>query len=41
VGSPGKIVRSLSPAEIAGLKGIADGYSARFRQYRAEFRKNA
>jgi carbonic anhydrase/acetyltransferase-like protein (isoleucine patch superfamily) len=41
VGSPGRIVRSLTPEEIAGLKSIADGYSMRFRRYKAELRKVA
>ncbi len=39
VGSPGRVARSLEPQEIAGLKSIADSYSARFRLFRAELRK--
>jgi carbonic anhydrase/acetyltransferase-like protein (isoleucine patch superfamily) len=39
VGSLGRVVRRLEPHEIAGLKSIADGYSARFRQFRAGLKK--
>ena len=39
VGAPGRVVRSLEAHEIAGLKMIADSYSARFKRYKAEFRK--
>jgi carbonic anhydrase/acetyltransferase-like protein (isoleucine patch superfamily) len=39
VGSPGRVVRSLSDQEIAGLKSIADHYAERFKRYKAEFRK--
>ncbi len=35
VGMPGKVVRALSEAEIAGLKGSADGYVANWRRYKA------
>lgn len=39
VGSPGRVIRSLEPREIAGMKAIADGYSDRFRRFRAELKK--
>jgi carbonic anhydrase/acetyltransferase-like protein (isoleucine patch superfamily) len=39
VGSPGRVVRRLEEAEVAGLKSIADGYAARFRLFRAELKK--
>ena len=39
VGSPGRVVRSLGPKEIAGLKFIADGYRERFRRFRTELKK--
>jgi carbonic anhydrase/acetyltransferase-like protein (isoleucine patch superfamily) len=39
VGAPGRVLRSLETDEIAGLKMIADSYSSRFRQYKAQLRK--
>jgi carbonic anhydrase/acetyltransferase-like protein (isoleucine patch superfamily) len=40
VGSPGRVVRQLELQEIAGLKSIADGYSARFRLFQSQLKKN-
>ena len=37
LGSPGKVVRELTEAEIAGLRASADGYVARAAWYRAHF----
>lgn len=39
VGSPGRIVRELTPEERANLLRIADGYVERARRYRAELRE--
>lgn len=36
LGSPAKVVRQLSEAEIAGLREIADGYVEKIRRYVAE-----
>lgn len=38
VGSPAKVVRELSDEAIAGLGKSADGYVARAKQFRAEFK---
>jgi carbonic anhydrase/acetyltransferase-like protein (isoleucine patch superfamily) len=38
LGSPGKVVRQLSPAEIVRINEIADHYSARFKRYRTELK---
>ncbi|MCA8883345.1 MAG: gamma carbonic anhydrase family protein [Rhodobacteraceae bacterium] len=35
MGTPGKVVRDLSPDAIAGLTRSAEGYQARMRQFRA------
>ena len=36
VGSPGRVVRPLTPEEITRINGVADHYVQRFRQYRRE-----
>ncbi|MCC7487177.1 MAG: gamma carbonic anhydrase family protein [Burkholderiales bacterium] len=38
LGSPGRIVRQLTPEEIAGVNRIAASYSARYKRYRQELR---
>ena len=38
LGSPGKVVRQLSPEEIARVNRIAGNYAARFRRYRDELK---
>lgn len=35
IGAPGKVVRQLGEAQIAGLRKSAEGYSARMRHYRS------
>ena len=39
VGSPGRIVRELTPEQREGLLGIAKGYIERGRRYRSELRE--
>ena len=36
LGSPGKVVREVRPEEVEWIRGIADGYVKRARQYQAE-----
>jgi carbonic anhydrase/acetyltransferase-like protein (isoleucine patch superfamily) len=36
VGSPGKVVRTLTPDEVAGLRGIADHYVENAERYRRD-----
>ena len=38
LGSPGKVVRKLSPEEITGINQFADHYVANFKRYRAGFK---
>ena len=38
LGSPGKVVRQLTTAEIAHINEVADHYSARFKLYRSELK---
>jgi len=38
IGSPGKVVRQLSEAEIERIRAAADHYVQKFRRYRKEFR---
>ncbi|TXF10728.1 gamma carbonic anhydrase family protein [Pelomicrobium methylotrophicum] len=38
VGSPGKVVRQLTPEEIRRINGIADHYVENFKRYKAGFR---
>jgi carbonic anhydrase/acetyltransferase-like protein (isoleucine patch superfamily) len=38
VGSPGRVVRALSPEEIAKIHAAAEHYVEKFRRYRAAFR---
>jgi carbonic anhydrase/acetyltransferase-like protein (isoleucine patch superfamily) len=38
VGRPGKVVRNLTPAEIAGLRKSAAGYRANMARFRAGLR---
>ncbi len=35
LGSPGKVVRQLTPEEIAWINGVADHYVANFKRYKA------
>ena len=35
MGTPGKVVRTLTDAEVAGIRAIADGYVANAKRYRA------
>jgi carbonic anhydrase/acetyltransferase-like protein (isoleucine patch superfamily) len=37
MGTPGKVVRTLTDAEIAGIRAISDGYIANARRYLAHF----
>lgn len=39
IGTPAKVARSLSEAEIAGLKTSATGYATRSKTYRRELKK--
>ncbi len=39
VGSPAKVVRELTPEQVAGLLKIADGYVARSRLFREKLRE--
>jgi carbonic anhydrase/acetyltransferase-like protein (isoleucine patch superfamily) len=41
LGSPAKVVRELTPEQIAGLRRIADHYVANSRRYQAGFHKIA
>ena len=41
MGSPGKVVRELDEAAIAGLTTSADGYVERYKRYQREFTKLA
>ena len=38
VGSPGKVIRQLTPEEIQRINGIADHYVENFKRYKAGFR---
>ena len=38
LGSPGKVVRQLSPEEIERINSAADHYVAKFKRYRAAFK---
>jgi carbonic anhydrase/acetyltransferase-like protein (isoleucine patch superfamily) len=38
IGSPGKVVRQLTDAEIERILGAADHYSQKFKVYRKELR---
>lgn len=40
IGSPGKIVRSLSPEEIRNINAFADHYVQKFKRYQTEFRRD-
>jgi carbonic anhydrase/acetyltransferase-like protein (isoleucine patch superfamily) len=40
MGSPGKIVRSLSPEEIQNINSFADQYVQQFKRYQKEFRRD-
>lgn len=39
MGAPGKVVRELSPEQIAMIKGSADVYVANWRRFRAELKR--
>ncbi len=39
VGSPAKVVRDLTPEQIAGILGIADGYVARSRLFKEQMKE--
>ena len=39
VGSPAKVVRDLTPEQIAGILRIADGYVARSRQFKEQLKE--
>ena len=41
LGSPGKVVRQLSPEEIKRINAIADHYSARFKRYKTDLKPEA
>ena len=41
VGSPGKVVRQLTPEEIARINETADHYVQNFRRYRSDFKPDA
>jgi carbonic anhydrase/acetyltransferase-like protein (isoleucine patch superfamily) len=38
IGSPGKVVRQLTPEEIKRINSASDHYSAKFKRYRETFR---
>ena len=40
IGSPGKIVRQLSPEEIRNINLFADHYVQKFKRYQKEFRRD-
>jgi len=40
IGSPGKVVRSLSDEEIRKINSAADHYVQKFKRYRQEFRRD-
>jgi carbonic anhydrase/acetyltransferase-like protein (isoleucine patch superfamily) len=39
MGSPGKVIREMDAAQIAGMAEISDGYVERAKRYRRELRK--
>ena len=41
MGTPGKVVRTLTDAEVAGLRAMAEGYVAKAKRYRAHLRQHA
>jgi len=41
LGSPGKVVRQLSPEEIARINATADHYVQNFKRYQRDFRSDA
>ncbi len=40
IGSPGRVVRQLSEAEIRSINAFADHYVQKFRRYQKEFRRD-
>ncbi len=40
IGSPGKVVRQLSPEEIRNINSFADHYVQKFKRYQKEFRRD-